>query len=74
MRVFRLHAAMIGFLLSAFAGQSAGFTVEDFKQTRLKAERGDPEAPVALGSVFLGQGTPQRRSSGIRRSGAGLLR
>ena len=52
MRVFRLHAAMIGFLLSAFAGQSAGFTVEDFKQTRLKAERGDPEAPVALGSVF----------------------
>ena len=70
-----MHAAVICLLLSAFAGRSDDFTVEDFKQTRLEAEKGDPEAQVALGRMcFLAQGTPQIRSSGFRRSGAGLLR
>jgi len=48
-----MHAAVIGLLLSAFAGRSADFTVEDFKQTRLEAEKGDSEAQVALGRMFV---------------------
>ncbi len=70
-----MHAAVICLPLSAAAGRSADVTVEDFKQTRIEAEKGDPEAQDAVGRMcFLGQGTPQLRSSGFRRSGAGLLR
>ena len=58
---------MIGLLLSAFAGRSADFTVEDFKQTRLEAEKGDSEAKVAVGRMFfLGQGTPQNYSEALK--------
>jgi TPR repeat protein len=75
MRVFQMHAAVICLLLSAYTGRSAAFIAEDFKQSRLEAEKGDPEAQGALGRMwFLGQGAPQLRSSGIHRSGAGLLR
>jgi len=67
MSVFRLHAVVICLLLLAFTGSSADFTVEDFKQTRLEAEKGDPEAQVALGRMFfLGQGAPQNYSEALR--------
>ena len=67
MRVFRLHPAVIGLVLWAVTGRSADFTVEDFKQTRLEAERGDAEAQVAVGRMcFLGQGTPQNYSEALK--------
>ncbi len=67
MRVFPTHAALICLLLSAFTGRSADFTVEDFKQSRIEAERGDSEAQVAVGRMcFLGQGTPQNYSEALK--------
>jgi S1-C subfamily serine protease len=47
-------------LLGALSAPGADFTADDFKQTRLEAEKGDLEAQVVLGRMyFLGQGTPQ---------------
>jgi S1-C subfamily serine protease len=67
MSVFGMRAAVIGLLLSAFIGRSADFTPEDFKPTQLEAEKGDPEAQVALGRMcYLGQGTPQNYGEALK--------
>jgi S1-C subfamily serine protease len=55
------------FLWSSLAGRGADFSQEEFRQTKLEAEKGDLEAQVQLGQMyFSGEGVPQNYKEALK--------
>jgi len=55
------------FLWTSFAGRGADFSPDDFRRTKLEAEKGDIEAQVALGLMyFSGEGVPQNYKEALK--------
>lgn len=55
------------FLWASFAGRGADFSTDDFRRTKLEAEKGDLDAQMTLGLMyFLGEGVPQNYPEALK--------